>query len=62
MSPPAAVHQDVSYALGGQTASECSGPQDGQRPTAGKQHVVQSSYSASAVKVPLANISIYDGV
>lgn len=62
MSPPAAVHQDVSYALGGQTASECSGPQDGQRPTAGKQHVVQSSYSASAVKVPLTNISIYDGV
>lgn len=34
MSPLAAVH-DVGYALGGQTASECSGPQDGQRQTEG---------------------------
>lgn len=41
-SPPAAVHQDVSHALGGQAASECSGPQDGQRQTAGKEHAALS--------------------
>ena len=39
----AAVHQDVSYALGGQAASECSGSQDSQRPAAGKQHDVLSN-------------------
>lgn len=32
----AAVHWDVGNALGGQTASECCGPQDGQRQTTGK--------------------------
>lgn len=36
-----ALHQDVSYALGGQTASECSGPQDGQRQTAGEEHALR---------------------
>lgn len=47
MSHPPAAHRNVCYALGGQATSECSGPQDGPTPAAGKQHVVQGIRSAS---------------
>lgn len=55
-----AVNQDVSHALGGQTASECSGPQDGQRPAAGKRQVTQQQQNTFGKHFSASNL-VKDG-